>query len=486
VSAPLGRVAKNSALRAGGYTLGAAMFFVAVIVIGRHLGVEDFGHYSFIVALVGVFQSMADMGVRNVFIRDVAVEPESVRARLGVARTLLVALSLVSLAGISALAFLLSLPREVRLAMCLAGVASMVTFSALGYSAVLRAFERMDVDIFGFVAHKALFLVLMLAVARARLGLLGVFGGLLLANLGLYAYYRALVERHHGRSRLSLDFRAALRLLTESFPLGTAEVLRRLLWQADRLVLTALSSAGAVGLFSAAYKFLEAAQPLAQNITLPLFPGFSRMARTDPERLRVSCERSLRLLFVISVPGAVILGLLAERILVTVWGRQYMAAAPALAVMAPVAALLLPTSLFAYFFTALERQRLYALSVAAGLGVKLVLGGLLVPGLAHVGAGIASLAAETTVLATGLLLLRRLGVRRTGVMQLHRPLLAALPLAGLCWVTRGLSLWWLLAGALLGVACYGLLLPLLGGVTRDDLGWLRGGRRAAAGDGEGP
>jgi O-antigen/teichoic acid export membrane protein len=462
-------VVRNSALRAGGYVAGAALFFVVVIVTARYLGVEGFGYYSFVMAVASVFQLVADMGVRNVVIRDLAVDPQSVARRLGVARTLLVALSLLSLAGIVGLSFLVTSDPVLRQSFWLAGAAVMMTFYALGYSAVLRAFERMDADILGFVLHKLLLLFLVLALTRTSLGLRGVFAMNLVANTALYLYYRALVSRTHGVTRLSRDLRAAWALLADSAPLGVAEVLRRLTWQVDRLVLTALATPAAVGLFSTAYKFPEAFKPLAQNLTLPLFPSFARLAASSAEAAVEGAHRALRLLYALGAPVAVVLAVLADRLVALLFGPAYREAGGALAILAPMALLLLPTSLFAYLFTALGRQRWYTACAAAALVVNLGLDLLLIPLLGFKGAAVASTASEAGLFVAGLIALRRYGGITAGLRPLAGPLLASSVPAIVCLLARQAALPWLAAALVLGGVGYVGALVALGVIRVSDV-----------------
>jgi O-antigen/teichoic acid export membrane protein len=469
-SAAVRRVAKNSALRAGGYVIGATLFFAVVVLIARYLGVEGFGHYSFIMAVVGVFQLIADMGVRNVVVRDLAVNPDAVRERLGVARTLLVALSCVSMGATVVVALALHLGPEVRDSMVLAGLAVIVTFYGLGYSAVLRALERMDADILGFVLHKVVLLALVCVVARTGWGLRGVFGATLVANAGLYAYYRILVGSRYGRTRLSRDFRSAWTLLVESFPLGMAELMRRLTWQIDRILLTAMGGPGAVGLFSTAYKFVEALKPLTDNIALPLFPGLSRLARTSPREMFALHAQSLKSFYIIGIPGACILMALSNRIILIFFGRQFQAAGPALAIVAPVGLLLLPTSLYGYVFTAMRRQRVYTICVGISLFVNAALDVALIPFYSYIGAAIASLASEVALFFGGALALYRMGGGLAAFRLLWRPLVAGVGGVGIpCWLVRWMPLPYVAGGVLTGLGAYVLLLLVLQTFTREEL-----------------
>ena len=123
MSETIRRVMHNSALRLAGYAVGAVLHFGIIVLIGRYLGTTGFGHFSFILAWVGIFQLLTDMGVRTVLIRDIAVDKENFAKRLGVAQTLLRLLASLSMGCIVLLAHLLTLTDELRQATYLAGVA---------------------------------------------------------------------------------------------------------------------------------------------------------------------------------------------------------------------------------------------------------------------------------------------------------------------------------------------------------------------------
>jgi O-antigen/teichoic acid export membrane protein len=452
------RVLGNSLLRVGGYAIGAGLFFGTIVLIARYLGTEGFGHFSFILAVVSVLQLVADMGVRNIVIRDIALEKAKFHLHLSTARTLLWSLSGLSLACVVVLANLVDLTADLRHSMYLAGVAVIMTFYGLGYSAVLRAFEEMQWDIAGFVLHKIVFMALIWLVTQTSLGLRGVFAAMLLANTLQWLYYWGVVSLRHGRTKPSLNFTAAWGLLWDAFPLGIAEILRRLTRHVDKLLLAALSTPMALGLFSAAYKFLEAMTPFTANLTLPLFPVFSRFARVSPGKLFGAYEQSLKFLYVLGMPLAVIMFVLSESLVVLCFGEAYRDAAAVLRLVAPGAVFSLPTSVYGYVFTALGRQRLYMGCVAASLAVNALLDLLLIPFYSYQGAAIATLTAEAVLFLAGLMMLRRLGSDLTSLWLLWRPLLAGLGMGICCWVTKDLGLTSVAFGILSGLVVYAALL----------------------------
>jgi O-antigen/teichoic acid export membrane protein len=467
------RVVKNSGIRVGGYVIGAALQFAVVVIIARYLGTEKFGYFSFIFAVAGLFQLLADMGVRNILIRNIAVDKANFRYHLGIARTLLWILSLISMGCIVVLANLLPLTTEVRHSLYLAGLAVMVIFHGLGYSAVFRAFEEMEWDILGLLLQKGIFIALIWGVSRTDFGLPGVCMAQFLANTSQWLYCWGLVGIRYGRASLSRDFTAAWALLTEAFPLGIAEILRRTIQHVGKLLLTALGTPVAVGLFSAAYKFLEAMTPFTASLTLPLFPVFSRLAQTSHQKLCQAYAQSLKFLYVIGMPLVVMLFVLSDRLMLVVFGTGYQEAAVTLRLLVVAMFFLFPTAIHGYLFTALGRQRLYTVCMAAALGVNTLVALVLIPSYSHTGAAVGTLAAEAILFLMSMLMLRQLGSALVGLHLLWRPLVAGLAMGSICWFVKDLALLSVMSGMGSSLAVYAGLLLFLQTFTQQEMALVR-------------
>ncbi|NWG32634.1 MAG: oligosaccharide flippase family protein, partial [Rhodocyclaceae bacterium] len=73
---PVHRVFKNISAMLVAEALGFPLNFVLTLLLARYLGVEGFGNYSFVMAFVLVFQLIADAGLSNILIREIAVNRE--------------------------------------------------------------------------------------------------------------------------------------------------------------------------------------------------------------------------------------------------------------------------------------------------------------------------------------------------------------------------------------------------------------------------
>ena len=70
-----GRVIRGSALRGTGYAAGILLGAGTSALLLRHLGVEDFGQYGIVVALLGIVSAVTDAGLTAVGSRELAILP---------------------------------------------------------------------------------------------------------------------------------------------------------------------------------------------------------------------------------------------------------------------------------------------------------------------------------------------------------------------------------------------------------------------------
>ena len=96
------RIAKNTAFGIFAAVVGGGLQFVSILVVARFLGVVDFGIFSYLLAFASVFQFVADFGLSNILIREIAKRPDELERLLLGARSLMwIFTALTSLLSIS-------------------------------------------------------------------------------------------------------------------------------------------------------------------------------------------------------------------------------------------------------------------------------------------------------------------------------------------------------------------------------------------------
>jgi O-antigen/teichoic acid export membrane protein len=394
-------IAKNMTIIVLSEIVGFGLHFVVIVLVARYLGTEGFGKYSFVLAFVWVFQLIADLGLSKIMVREISVKKETLEYQLGVTKSLIWILSLVVFGLIVLTANIIECETNLRNAIYVMGLAVIATVHAVGYSSVFRAMEEMEYSGIGFVVHKVFLLTLTATVIYYKGGLIEITLANLICNLLLWFGYYIMVSVKYCRPRLVINVQAWRFFMLESLPIGIASILRKISLQVDVLILAAIASPSAVGLFSAPYKIIQSLSLLPDTLTIALFPHFSRLAQCSYRELFNVYEKNVKFMCLLSVPIVIVLGILSQSIILLVYGDRFANAHLALQILSLSLIFLFQTSQFVYLFSALGKQRLFTVCSFGGLVVNVVLDFLLIPKFDFIGACIGTLVAEMSLFGMG-------------------------------------------------------------------------------------
>lgn len=473
-------VLRNLVYGVCGEAVSGLLNFLTFILVARSLGPGPFGTFSYILALVGVFQLLADFGITNILVREVARARDRVGEIIGAMRPLAWLSSLVVVGLIAAIGWPLSPTREVYEATLLLGLSVLATFHSFSFASVCRAFEEMGFNALGNITHKVLQISLVSLALHKNTGVVGVGAAMMTANSFQWLFFYTVVRlRYVRRIVWRFDVEYWKYLLKEAVPLGLAMVLRRANQQVGILVLTALSTPASVGLFSAAYKIVQVIDMIPFTLSLPLFPPFARLAQESHAKLFELVSRALRMFLILAAPLVVWLSTMAPWLMRLIFGDKYAAAAATAQVLTLAILFLFVTALYGYLFSALGRQRFYTIASGCCVATNLVLDLLLIPSYQHLGAAVAALAAEAVFCASGAWLLYRIGYRASLWKIAVRPIMLALVVAPLLLWGRTGGPRLALGASALYVLIYVSLVLISGAVEREERAMVRSllGRR---------
>src|SRR5881398_1078804 len=167
------RIVKNAVFGVGASLIGGLVYLATVMSIAHKVSVVEFGKYSFVLAFAMFFQLVADAGLPRMLIREIAKNPEALVPLVGAAASLIWVVSVAVCLLVALIVPFLHFGTDVKIAALVMSIATMATFHAAGYSAVLRAFEDNELNYLGFVLHKVLVLGLVFVIVKLHFGLLG-------------------------------------------------------------------------------------------------------------------------------------------------------------------------------------------------------------------------------------------------------------------------------------------------------------------------
>jgi len=324
------RIVKNAVFGIGSAVIGGLLYLATILTIAHSVSVAAFGKYSFVLAFAMFVSNVADSGLPRMVIREIARDRERLVPVVGAAASLIWVISGIMCLLVALVVPFFHLGTDVKISALGMSIATMASFHASGYSAVLRAFEDNELNHLGFVLHKLALLGLVFAIIKLQLGLVGIVGAHLIANLLLWYFYHLLVTHLYAPVPLRIDVPLWKALLFSALPMGGGVMLRSLALQLDILVLAWMTNLTAVGLFSGPYRLSMAMRLIPQTLSLPLYPLYSRTAHFSPQRFTEAYQWSVKFFALISFPMAAFFAAWSKPILQLALGTRYLAAIPAM------------------------------------------------------------------------------------------------------------------------------------------------------------
>jgi O-antigen/teichoic acid export membrane protein len=342
---------------------------------------------------------------------------------------------------------------------------------------------RMQWAVFANLAGRFVTLVATLAVLALGLGfkavvVANVIGLAVILAVGVYA------ARSAYSLRPTIDVAYWRRFVKASLVLGLGLAITQVYFRVDTVLIALLRPAAEVGLYGAAYKFIELTQGLAYTVFVSMFPALSAFAARGDSRFASLAQKGFDVVLAAALPLTIGMVFAARPLLEATAGDRYGAAAGVLQILAFYPLLAFVDGLLWRILIASHQERTLLLIGVSILTLNIALNLVFIPLYGYRAAAVTSIGSEAFSLAIGIVAVRR----KVGFLP-RLDYLPAVIFAGLVMtaVTLVLPVERLVA-AVLGGILYMVVLVLLPGTVRLTVRELADAlsaavaRRSAAGD----
>jgi O-antigen/teichoic acid export membrane protein len=468
------RVIWNTAVQLAGRLIAIALWLVAFALVTRYLGVAGFGEYSLVLAFLALLVPIADLGLTLTAVRELRANPEREDEILADAFGLRLLVATTATLVLVAISPLFPYSDRVESALRIAAIGLFFLVLSGVPTIVFQARIRLDLAALVDLVTAASTLALIVVVTEADLG----FTSLILASV-IAALLTALtgfaLATRFARLRPSFHRKRLVALLVSTLPVGLFTTFGIIHFKVDTVLLSLLQPVEDVGIYSAAYRFLEQALFFPALFMASVYPILASLIANRDQGLQLAVDKSLTFLLATAVPLAAGTFIVAPDIVALIAGKDFEDAVEPMRVLVFASLFVFTDALFASLLILFRQQRQLVLVVGGALVLNVALNLILIPPFSYLGAAVA------TVVTEGLAGVAMIAaVLRHSGLSLH---LAPLPRIALATVGMGFVLW--LTSSLpfgvtviAGLVTYALLGYVLGVVTRADLDLLLA-RRAA-------
>lgn len=332
------RYAHNAVWLLVGEVGGKVASLVFVVIVARSLGATQYGYFSFALSYAGIFLLFGAWGIRAALLRDLARDRDRISELFASGLVLRTAFGAVGMIAALALSPVFVNVKDAFLAVLIVGTAVFLDELSTFLEIVFNAFERMKFGALAllinrFVSTALAVVVLVFVRSLVWVSVVYMLGSLLALSFAWYTLKRFFPPVHLRDARRA----TVTTLLKEGAPLGVATFLNSTLFRVDSVMLQALRGATAVGIYGAAYRFLESFLFVSWAIATPAFPQISRAGKG--ERSLKNYLMALTLILTFYLPLAVIGPFAARWAVVELFSARYAAASRAVVWLTSAAAL---------------------------------------------------------------------------------------------------------------------------------------------------
>jgi O-antigen/teichoic acid export membrane protein len=364
----------------------------------RKLGPDAYGKFAFALVFPLLFMILADLGIHQLLIREIARRTDQAGQYLG--NALFIKFFLAVFTGLM-IGIVVNLTgkssEELVLVYIMGGAAILGSFSEL-FKSVFQAFQKMTYDVIATVT---------LALVTTLLGILVLFynghtlalsWAYFVANVVTLIYCIVVVSKYFTPIHVQVDMPLIKFLIKEGYPFGVSFFFSTLYAYVDTVMLSLMTSDKVVGWYNTAYRLIFAMGFIPQTTMKAVFPALSRFYKKSLDRFEELFKRSFKTLYLLGFSIATLLCCLSTKIIYILYGDEYAPAASVLRILVWSTALIFITNVMTRTTRASNRQHFSARVVASSAFLNILLNFLLIPRMQHQGAALATLLTEANTM----------------------------------------------------------------------------------------
>jgi len=351
--------------------------FVLTAAIARNLGAEAIGQYLLAYSYYFIFVGIASQGLKILFTRELAREPQKTSVYLMSGTCLQLIFSLLSYGALVIVVFLLPYSSKTSTLCYIMGL-TIIPFALSNVTeAIFQAKEKMHLIAIATVPVYVLRLIIMIWAIQLKYGIESL-GGILFCSETLILVIEWILITQLVKIQWQIDKDFVWNTIKTARTFFAIEAIAVVSSRIEILILSLLGNEFLVGLFGAILQLLQPFLIIANSITVAMFPRLSKVVEQGREKQQQITESFIEILLTMGLP--LFLGLLffGKNLLIFIYDSSFAQGSLALSISA-ISLLLLPFTrtlcslLVANHFEMVNLRELVITTTLGGLvGVVLV------------------------------------------------------------------------------------------------------------------
>jgi O-antigen/teichoic acid export membrane protein len=275
--------------------------FFYTIYLARNLEIEEFGIIATALAYFSIFSVLADFGFNRYLIKEVSQDHLKAPKLLFNVTIIRLALTTILFGIFSFVLYIFDSDSMRRSVILLAMLAVLPQAIAFSMDSIFVAFRKLEFSSISLVILSLSTTILGIYLVNFGYGPIGVIVASILGQI-IYVVSLIIFLRHLKVGiKIDEEVTGMKGILKEALPFGVLGILGLLYFKVDTLMLSYMRGNFETGIYTAAYRFLEAVIIIPSAFASALFPILTKLHTTDLDEVKKVYFKSLKLLFSLSL-----------------------------------------------------------------------------------------------------------------------------------------------------------------------------------------
>lgn len=351
------RIVKNTGILLGMEMVAKTLGVAISVILARYLTPQGFGLLSFAVGFASLFKILPGFGMGTLAIRDLARDPHLLNDYFWNGQMAKVVLSLGALLLISCILWGMHFPFDRAVIVLLAGGVMSLDAMTRFNGSFFHAAQRMAaVAVINFSADLG-WMISALIIVLLKGGVLEILAARLAVSAMTLCLSIWMIHTRLDPLSWRFDPKFVKKMMKSSLPFAVSTLFGSIYGDTDTVMLTMMKGDIATGWYAVAQKFLRPFILIPTSVRQATLPALSKFSRESPAELKESVLHASKYLSLIGFPVAGGIFILAEPLILLVFGRPYLAATPALYILSASLPFMFLDDILWSALTALGRER---------------------------------------------------------------------------------------------------------------------------------
>ncbi|HEC88429.1 MAG TPA: flippase [Thermoplasmata archaeon] len=422
------RIVKNTLVLFLSKVISYLLSFLFIMYTARYLGAEGFGILSFAIAFTGIFAVFTDLGLNTLTVREVARDKSLATKYLGNIAIMKLVLVVVTFGLIALSINFLGYPKQtIKVVYLIALSVIFTSFSQMFYS-IFQAYEKMEYQSMGQILSSVLILSGALFAINKNFSVVGFASIYLLVSAVVLSYSFTVCVWKFVLPKIEVDWSFWKPTIKEALPFGLTGIFVMIYYWIDSVMLSLMKGNEVVGWYNAAYRLIIIPLFIPSILNIVIFPVMSRFYISSKDAFRFTSERYFKYMAIAGFPIGVGTTLLADRIILLIFGVGYMNSIIALQILIWSSVFIFLSGAFARLLETSNRQITITKITAINASANVILNLILIPKFSYIGASITTVITEFSALMLGIIACSKIGykISKKDLLGLSKVIIASL------------------------------------------------------------